>query len=138
MKVALPVWEERISPVFDAARTILVLEIDDRRVVGRRLLPCCPDRPREVADLLRDAGVSVLICGAISREPASLLESRGIRLVPFIAGRVEPVVASFLDGTGVGTFRMPGCRGGGRRRSGGCRVCCDPWAKATPTPAEEE
>jgi hypothetical protein len=31
MKMALTVWENRISPVFDAARMLLVVEIDNTR-----------------------------------------------------------------------------------------------------------
>jgi len=30
-KVAIPVWMERLSPVFDTARTLLIVETEDGR-----------------------------------------------------------------------------------------------------------
>lgn len=125
MRVAIPVWEDRISPVFDAARTFLVADIEDGRVTGRRLLLSGSGRQADVVHLLLEAEVQILICGAISREPARLIEERGIRLIPFIAGMAEQVLTSFVCGSSITTYRMPGCCGNSRGRGPRCRRLAD-------------
>ena len=37
MKVAITVWGNRISPVFDSAQTVLLAELLDKQVVDKRL-----------------------------------------------------------------------------------------------------
>lgn len=92
MKVGVTVWEDRISPVFDAARMLLVAEVESCTLVGREFLPCRPERIGEFVRLLRNKGVEEVICGAISQEPAGLLEANEIHLISFIAGRVDTVL----------------------------------------------
>lgn len=138
MRVAIPVWEDRISPVFDAARTFLVADIEDGRVAGRRLLLCGASRQGEVVRLLLEAEVQVVICGAISREPARLIEERGIRLIPFIAGMAEHVLNRYVCGYSITTYQMPGCCGNGRRRTSRCRRLADQSAVRNAAPDEEK
>jgi len=65
---------------------------------------------------LKALGVETLGCGAISRPHAGAIAAEGIRLVPFVAGTVEEVVAAYAQGLLPGpAFVMPGC---GRRRRG--------------------
>jgi predicted Fe-Mo cluster-binding NifX family protein len=109
-KIAVTVWEHRVSPVFDAAQTLLIAEIDGHRlgtVVHRSF---DPQRPLELLRLLRALEVEVIICGAVSEEPATMLEAAGIRLIPFVTGRVDRVLAHYLHGRPFeGEFCMPGC-----------------------------
>lgn len=114
MKVGVTIWEDRISPVFDAARILMVVEIEECRQVSRQLLPCRPSRLAEFLGLLEELGVQELICGAISNGPAGELEAREIGLIPFIAGMVEPVLKEYTVGHSIESFRMPGCCGNNR------------------------
>lgn len=116
MTVAFAVWDNRISPVFDTAGTLLVAEMEGGRVTGRRREPMDGDLPSEKVARLKALGVETLVCGAISRPLAGMIAAEGIRLVPFVAGTVEEVVAAYAQGLLPGpTFAMPGC---GRRRRG--------------------
>ena len=120
MRVAFPVWEGRISPVFDTSGTLLVVDCDGSRDVGRieeRLDGLIA--PRRAARL-SELGVHVLICGALSHPLRSMLVSYGIHVVPFVSGEVEQVLSVYLSGgledPGFASrFRMPGCRGGRMR-----------------------
>ncbi len=114
MNVAITVWEDRISPVFDAARTLLVVEIDQKTVLSRHLVPCRPGRIADFVRLLQEEEVEEVICGAISRIPADTLESNNIGLISFVAGPVERVLQSYLAGESIDSYRMPGCCGNGR------------------------
>ena len=67
---------------------------------------------------LAEAGIGVLVCGAISRTLHELLTARGIIVLPFLAGDLREIVACWVDGRLPGeALVMPGCR----RRRGGAR-----------------
>jgi len=130
MRIAIPHWQGRVSPVMDAAGHLLLVEWLDGREVGRRevlLRSQDPlERAREVADLQPD----VLICGAISWPLETGLVAGGLRVIPHICGNIEQVLAAFQDGRlDSEAFVMPGCcrrrrlRAGRRRgrRFGECR-----------------
>jgi predicted Fe-Mo cluster-binding NifX family protein len=63
------------------------------------------------ADFVADLGVSILICGAVSRHLDHYLRARGIVVVPWVAGRIVEVKDAYLDGRlSNPRFLMPGCR----------------------------
>ena len=113
MKVALTVWEKRISPVFDCAQRLLIVDVVGHRETDRHFEPFQDETPFSRAEKLSHLGVQVLICGAVSDHFASIIESYGIRIISFITGAVDEVLDSYLmDGVCDSKFRMPGCRTG--------------------------
>ena len=116
MKVAIPTWTGRVSPVFDAAKHLLIVDFDGDREIHReevvieesQLMP----RAKRVAQL----GVDVLICGAISMPLEAMLVSAGVRVIPHTCGTVEEVLQAFASGQLTDEmFLMPGCCGRRRR-----------------------
>ncbi len=117
MKAAVTVWNNRISPVFDVSQELMVAEVSDHKIIRVHYESLDPESSGRTAELLVKMGVEVLICGAISRTPASILEAAGIQLIPFVTGRAEKVITAFAKGRPIiPQFLMPGC---GRRRR-----CC--------------
>lgn len=125
MKVAIPYWQGRVSPVFDVAGNVLLVEIDAAAELARRNLALDVADPAGRAARLMEAGADVLICGAISRPFELALTAAGIDVTAQICGDVECVLAAFIDGRlDQRPFRMPGCGRRGRkvrthRRQGG-------------------
>ena len=119
-KVGVTVWGRRISPVFDAARTLLIVELIAGNPVDSQQLRITPGRTEEVIRLLRECGAQALICGAISAEPARKIEDGGIQLIPFITGKIEQVLAWYGSGGRIEGYQMPGCHEQGRGRGGHC------------------
>jgi len=123
-RVAMPIWTERIAPVFDASQKLLLVDIDGGRELSRaEELTNWPDEPRRVSRL-QELGVDVLICGGISRRLAEMIETCGIRVIPWVGGFVDEVLSAYLAGRFPDSrFLMPGRRGRGRRRGDarGCR-----------------
>ena len=123
MKMALTVWENRISPVFDSAHRLCVVEVENNRIVRKDFESFDPGFPQHLVNKLTDMAVSVLICGAISRMPANMIEASGIKLIPFITGDVEKIIDAYVKKKSIiPTFLMPGCgrkcqRQAGRKRS---------------------
>lgn len=120
MRVALPVFNGRVSPVFDAARRIMIVEIEDGTEVGRTEHSVADLLPWQRAKLLGQQGVSHLICGAISMSVMNLLMAHGITVTPNIAGYVDEVLRAYVASRLVSPqFMMPGCWG--RARQARCR-----------------
>jgi predicted Fe-Mo cluster-binding NifX family protein len=113
MKVAVTVWEDRISPVFDASRRLLIVEIKNARVTSRSYVLFDPEQPSTLVRTLVALDVPVLICGAVSQVPATIIAAGGITLIPFVAGKIDRVLEAYAQGKSLTpTFVMPGCRGG--------------------------
>lgn len=120
MKLAIPVWQGRISPVFDVAGQLLLVELVDGREVARqeRMVDetAADERSRKLAEL----GVETLICAGISQLLETGLADRGIRVIARVCGNVEEVLAAFVAGRlSQSRFAMPGCCGQRRRRHRG-------------------
>ena len=97
MKLAVTVWENRISPVADSAREVLVLDIEGRSVLSRHHERFKDDSLFHRARKLADLDVKAFICGAISDFYGGLVEGYGIRLIPFVHGRVDDVLNAFMN-----------------------------------------
>ena len=125
MKLAIPVWNDRISPVMDTARQLSMIELEKDRELSRSMESLNDIILPKRAHFLADLGVDVLICGAISRPLAESLIACGVTIIPWIAGDIDEVIEAFISGhLSDPCFLMPGCRrrGGGqfRRRRGHC------------------
>ena len=122
VRIGLTVWENRISPLFDSARMLLVVEIEQGVVVNKRYAPVNSETPFSRAITLSKLGIEILLCGAISEFFANTVEAQGVRVIPFITGDVDRVLSAFLTGQlPMGSFQMPGCSARRRRRFRGGR-----------------
>lgn len=107
----MPVWQQRISPVLDAARRLLVVEQERGRQTGQREVTLAPMPPEALARSVAELGVEVLLCGAVSEALRRALEAQGIRVLPHLCGQVERVLQAFAAGNlWREEFCMPGCR----------------------------
>jgi predicted Fe-Mo cluster-binding NifX family protein len=114
MKVALTVWENRISPLFDSAGMLLIADIEKNGRVRKHFEPIEKGLALSRVARLAELGINVLICGGISDFFANLIEARRIKIVPFVAGPVEEVLEAFLAGEVYRKdLRMPGCESEG-------------------------
>jgi len=121
MKIAIPHWQGRISPVFDVAENVLIVEIADGVERNRQDVRFDVEAPQARAVRLAETGANVLVCGAISWPLEMAIGATGIEVVPQTCGEVERILAAFLEGRlNHNAFLMPGCCGR-RRRSRGRR-----------------
>lgn len=111
VKAAFSCWEERIAPVFDSARQILVAEAEAGRVIRRHREELDMPLPMQKALRLRELGIGVLVCGAVSRPLQEQVAAAGIRVIPFVSGELAEVVRAWSEGKlPASRFFMPGCR----------------------------
>ena len=118
MRLAIPVRNDRVSPVFDTAGRMLLVDVADGIEQARQLVEVAQTAfPTERAKRLADLGVNVLVCGAISRPLAGFLSAAGIVVIPWVSGAPEEILRAYLtDRLSDPCWRMPGC--GGRHRHG--------------------
>jgi predicted Fe-Mo cluster-binding NifX family protein len=119
-KAAFAYWDNRIAPVFDTAKWILVVESESGEITRDIQVTLPDEQPVQKALRLAESGIEVLVCGAISRQLYILIHSYGIKIFSFVSGNLLEVVKAWIGGTlEQETFAMPGCSGRGRRRFGG-------------------
>lgn len=120
MKIGVPIWAGRVSPVFDTAETLLVVNVDGGRQVSRERVGLPKGPLHDRVNRLAASEIDVLLCGAISRPLYDMLVAAGIDVNPFLSGEVDALLESALQrGTIDRRFLMPGCGGRGRRRRSG-------------------
>ena len=117
--IAIPVSQERISPVLDAAVCLLLVTRRRGKEVERKEFVLSPLPPEGLARSVAELRVDVLLCAALSEPLLRALERRGVRVKPHLCGEVESVLRAFDCGQlRRDEFRMPGCWG--QHSHGGC------------------
>jgi len=121
VKIAVPIFDRGVSPVFDWARRLLIVERDGERETGRLQVELGELAPTLRGRRLAELGVGTLLCGGISEPTATLLEHHGVNVVAGLAGDPDAVLEAFFAGRLPDpAFSMPGwhCRQPGRKGSG--------------------
>jgi predicted Fe-Mo cluster-binding NifX family protein len=126
MKIAIPIFENRISPRFDFSPEMWVVEIEKGKVVGQeKFFTANLNLPQRLEQITSN-GVDKVICGGIDRLSRDQLGSRGIDVVQDVIGDVEIVFDLFMRGRLRSGFycerrgRRDFCRW--RKGSGGGRI----------------
>ena len=128
MRIAIPKWRNRISPLFDASSMLFIVDVDNGKLSNMMDVEFESKSEQDRIQSLVDNKVDVLICGGISRLMEDMVLTKGIRLISGVKGSVHRIVDVFIEGGRFDepSFRMPGCRrrkgfqtgcgGRGRRR----------------------
>lgn len=129
MKIAIPVWDNHVSTVLDFSNSLIIVECDSGSIGERSSDGFGESSIIEKVARLRDLGVNVLLCGAVSGPLERMILASGIVVIPFLRGTVDEVLDAYLNNRLVDErFALPGCypagmgygrRGIGRGRRGG-------------------
>jgi len=116
-KAAFAVWEDRIAPVFDTTRKILVVDVDAGKLVREKEEILDDELPVQKAFRLSELGVDTLICGAITRSLHEIVVANGIQVISFVTGDLRELIQAWMTaGLKGDAYVMPGCCGRGRRQ----------------------
>jgi len=97
-KIAIPLFNERVSPRFDCAQSFLLVETEDRRILESEELQTVQLSTMERVGKLSDLRVDALICGGIDEASARRLVHNGIRIYSWVTGLARDALISFLNG----------------------------------------
>jgi len=109
MKLAIPIWENKVSPVLDTASRLLVVEVKEAGDVSRfEIFLDERDLSRRCLRI-QGLGIDTLLCGAVTRHFADMLEASGIDVISGISGRPDEVLdACFQGKLAHAKYLMPG------------------------------
>jgi predicted Fe-Mo cluster-binding NifX family protein len=99
MKVAIPHHGGDVTPCFEYTAGITIYEIHKNRVVARTDFALRSKEELDRVRLLKDQGVSVLICSGIQAAHEGVLTASGIRVISWVSGRANDVLRRFLENT---------------------------------------
>ena len=109
VRVAIPIFRSRISPVFDSCTRVLLVDIEHNREMERSEIYLDELSLTERLSILQKSRVAIVICGGISDLLQNMLQSVKISLIAGIAGEVEQVVTAYLsERLDEPQFHMPG------------------------------
>lgn len=118
--VCLACFEDRLASLLETAANLRLYRVSPggAAYAGECLMPGegLPGLP----GVLRRVGVDRLVCGGATCRCVEMFATAGIRMEPWIAGRVDEVLAALVQGR-VHCLRAPGicprrAAGSGRRR----------------------
>ena len=113
MKIAIPLFGNRISPRFDFSPEMWIIDVEGGKVVGQEKLPTANLNLPQRLEQITSNGVNKVICGGMDGFCQNQLGNRGIDVVQDVIGEAEIVFDLFMRGR-----LRPGlcCEGRGRRR----------------------
>jgi predicted Fe-Mo cluster-binding NifX family protein len=98
MKIAIPIFGNRVSPRFDFSPEMWIIEVERGEVLRQEKLPTVnlnlPQRLEQIAS----NGVDKVICGGIDGFCQDHLGSKGIDVVQDVIGDAEIVFDLFMRG----------------------------------------
>ena len=99
MKVAIPNLGGEVTPCFEYTAGITIYEVHKNRVVAKTDFTLRSEEELDRVRLLRDQGVSVLICSGIQAAHEDLLTASGIQVISWVSGKADEVLHLFLENT---------------------------------------
>jgi len=97
--IAMPIFEERISPLLDVSETFVIYEVNNRKITQRAVININAMSERMRIQKLKEIGVSLIISGAVSRYLSYIISGCDIKHIPWASGPVDEVIESYLNDT---------------------------------------
>jgi NADH-quinone oxidoreductase subunit E len=123
-RIAIPIFESRVSPVLDVCNRMVVVDIDGTCEVRRDTISLGNADLAERIEIVAQRGIHKIICGGISDMMSKCLAARNIILISGIAGELEKVIRAFVDDKlDDACFNMPG-----KSHDAAADICLSPGA----------
>jgi predicted Fe-Mo cluster-binding NifX family protein len=105
MKIAIPAFHSKVSPRFDTAQELVLLEVIDGNVINRERQPLQAYSAAGKIKKLLEEGVDTLICGGIDRLSRQQIGLNRIEVYSWVTGEINDAVSCFLrNGLNSGTI----------------------------------
>jgi predicted Fe-Mo cluster-binding NifX family protein len=109
MRIAISIWEERISPLLDTASKLLIIEKETQEESSRYDVYLLKQDISKKCRFIQSLNIDVLICGGVSRQFLEMLKAAGIEVISGISGLAQDVLEAYQQGVPLNSeFFMPG------------------------------
>jgi predicted Fe-Mo cluster-binding NifX family protein len=115
MKVAIPLFKDRISPRFDVCPEIWIVELNNGKVMTQEKWPMESLDLQQRLNQLTSKGIDKIICGGIDSYCRDHLGNMGIDVIDNVAGEAREILNLFIRGV-----LRPGFYCNGKRERGFC------------------
>jgi predicted Fe-Mo cluster-binding NifX family protein len=138
MKIAIPLFQDRVSPRFDTSPVFLLSLVENGLVIKQEEFYAEPWLLRERVRKLKEMGVNALICGGIDPVSSQQLMLNEIKIYSWVTGLAQDALQSLLKGRLKscamigpggrcrGIWRLKRCDSGGECEPGGRRKARGP------------
>ena len=96
MRIAIPIWQEKVSPLLDTSSRLLIVVTRGEGELSRFETYLDEVDISRRCQRIQGLKIDVLICGALSRPFVMMLKAAGIDIISGITGRVEDVLQAFF------------------------------------------
>jgi predicted Fe-Mo cluster-binding NifX family protein len=103
--IAIALFNNRVSPRFEFAPTLLVATTENNLVLERREIDLKSYDLFQRSALMREVGIDILICGGIQGFITRSLSLTNVQVIAPVAGEVSEVLKRFLEGTLCSSFK---------------------------------
>ena len=97
IKVAVPLFKDRISPHFGASPKMLLVMIDHGIIQSEATWDVGGESPMEIAHRLVSISIQYIICGGIQRTYKDWLITNGINVIENQRGAAMEVIEKLLN-----------------------------------------
>ncbi len=112
MKIAISSSGNTIATTFDFGDEVVVFECMNKKVTDKQRFNLKNTFVFMRTTELKDLGITVLICGAISNSAVFMLQHHGIEVLNGITGEIDTIINEFLHGNiNQPRYRLPGFTG---------------------------
>jgi len=109
MKIAIPVWQDHVSPLFDSAAQLLIAEAGNKNILKQDIINVESLSLFQRTDLLEKLAIDIFVCGGITRPILDNIRNKNITVIPFVCGNVKELLMALIKGKDVkNVFAMPG------------------------------
>lgn len=110
--LAIPIFRSRVAPALNwCSRVLLFSENDLDCTTCKEELLTDASNPFERLRILRNKGVTTVICGALSPDLLNYAEHLNLQIICGVAGNIPEVLKAYqLHQLDRSCFRLPGCR----------------------------
>jgi predicted Fe-Mo cluster-binding NifX family protein len=98
MKIAIPIFENRISPRFDFSPEMWIITVENGELVNQEKLSTSSLNLPQRLEHITSNGVDKVICGGIDGFSLNQLGNRGIDVVHDVIGEAEVAFHLFMRG----------------------------------------
>jgi predicted Fe-Mo cluster-binding NifX family protein len=98
MTIGVPLLEARVAPRCTRANRLLLVKLSSGGAVSNRTLDVQIGAAEELIELARVHGITMLVCGGITRECRTLLELHKIQVIENVAGSAAEVLRGLEQG----------------------------------------
>jgi predicted Fe-Mo cluster-binding NifX family protein len=110
-RVAIPVFESRVSPVLDSCRRIVVVDIEGGCEIRRQEIVLKKMSIHERLEVIARWGIKKIICAGVSDIMCKFLASKNVAIISGIAGELEKIIDAYIcNRLDEPCFLMPGKR----------------------------